>query len=50
VTRFQRFAKLASHELEQGYISMDRLEIVRLDNDPNFPENGVLRLKMGGGK
>ncbi len=50
MTRFQRFGKLAQHELEQGYIAMDRLEVARLDNDPNFPENGVLSLNMGGGK
>lgn len=50
VTRFQRFGKVAQHELEQGYIAMNRLEIARLDNDPNFPENGVLALHMGGGK
>jgi predicted phage baseplate assembly protein len=50
VTQFQRWGKLANHELQQGYIPMDRLEILRLDNDPNFPENGVLRLNMGGGK
>jgi hypothetical protein len=50
VTRFQRFGKVAQHELEQGYIAMDRLEIARLDNDPNFPENGVLAFQMGGGK
>jgi predicted phage baseplate assembly protein len=50
VTRFQRFGKFAQHELEQGYIAMDRLEIARLDNDPNFPENGVLILNMGGAK
>jgi hypothetical protein len=50
VTRFQRFGKPANHELEQGYIATDRLEIVRLDNDPNFRENGVLRLNMGGSK
>jgi hypothetical protein len=48
--RFQRFGKVAQHELEQGYIAMDRLEIARLDNDRNFPENGVLTLNMGGGK
>jgi hypothetical protein len=29
---------------------LHRLEIARLDNDPNFPENGVLRLIMEGGK
>jgi len=50
VTQFQRWGKLANHELQQGYIPMDRLEILRLDNDPNFPENGILRLNMGGGK
>lgn len=50
VTRFQRYGQLANGELQQGYIATDRLEIVRLDNDPNFPENGVLRLNMGGGK
>jgi hypothetical protein len=50
VTRFQRYGELAQGELQQGYIATSRLEIVRLDNDPNFPENGVLRLNMGGGK
>ena len=25
-------------------------EIARLDNDPNFPERGVFRLTLGGGK
>ncbi len=47
---FKRHAKAENHELEQGYISMGRLEIARLDNDPSFPENGVLRLNMMGGK
>jgi hypothetical protein len=50
VKQFQRWGKLANHELQKGYIPVDRLEILRLDNDPNFPENGVLRLNMGGGK
>jgi hypothetical protein len=50
VTRFQRWGKVPANELQQGYIAMGRLEILRLDNDPNFPENGALRLNMGGGK
>jgi hypothetical protein len=50
VTQFQRWGKLPNHELQQGYIAMERLEVLRLDNDPNFPENGDLRLNMGGGK
>jgi hypothetical protein len=36
--------------LDQSYVSMGRLEVVRLDNDPSLPENGVLRLNMLGGK
>lgn len=36
--------------LDQSYVSIGRLEIVRLDNDPSLPENGVLRLNMLGGK
>ena len=28
---------------------MGRLEVARLDNDPNFPERGVLELSYGGG-
>jgi hypothetical protein len=29
---------------------MGSWEIARLDNDPNFLENGVLRITTGGGK
>jgi hypothetical protein len=47
---FQRFGKLPNNELEQGYVPIGRLEVIRLDNDPNFQENGVLRLNMLGGK
>jgi len=36
--------------LNRGYIKIARLEILRDDNDPNFPENGTLRLVMRGGK
>ncbi len=50
VSTFQRFGKLANHELQQGYIPAGRLEVIRLDNDPNFPENGELNLNMDGGK
>ena len=50
VTQFHRWGKLPANELQQGYIATDRLEILRLDNDPNFPENGALRLNIGGGK
>ena len=50
VATFQRYGKIANNELQQGYIPAGRLEILRLDNDPNFPENGSLTLNMDGGK
>ena len=36
-------------EIEQGMISPGQLEIVRLDNDPNAPENGKIEFFMEGG-
>ena len=50
VTVFKKFGIIANYELEMGYISMGRLEVARLDNDLNFPENGAFRLVMRGGK
>jgi len=50
VVLFKRLGKAENHELDKGYIPMGRLEIACLDNAPNFPENGVLRLNMMGGK
>jgi hypothetical protein len=29
---------------------MNRLEIARLENDPNFAERGIFTLKLGGGR
>jgi len=49
-TVFQRLLAPDEDPLETGRIEMGRLEIARLDNDPNFPENGVLRLQLEGGK
>ena len=50
VTTFGRFGHAPDGELEQGYIPAGRLEVLRLENDPNFPERGVLELDMRGGK
>jgi len=50
VTKFHRLGAPDGRPLEDGYIELGRLEIARLDNDPNFPERGVLRLTLGGGK
>jgi hypothetical protein len=35
--------------LDAGKLVLSRLEIARLDNDPNYPDHGVLKLRMGGG-
>jgi predicted phage baseplate assembly protein len=49
VTRFQRWGKLANKELDNAVLTPGEFEIVRLDNDRNFPENGKLEFTMGGG-
>ncbi len=50
VTLFQRHGTPDPVPLALGRLTLSRLEIARLDNDRNFPERGVFRLKMGGGK
>jgi len=50
VTRFQRAGQDDPKPLADGFMSVGRLEIARLDNDPDFPEHGVLRLQLHGGK
>lgn len=47
--RFCRWGQPDGSELEEGMISFERLEIARLDNDPNFPENGKIEFIMEGG-
>lgn len=47
--RFQRWGEKARGELEQGLVDIGRLEIARLDNDPNAPENGRIVFHMEGG-
>ena len=47
--RFQRQGRLANHELENGFIPAAPLEILRLDNDANFPERGLLEFDLHGG-
>ncbi len=49
VLRLQRWGRAASGELGKGWLAAAPLEVLRLDNDPNFPENGRLRLQMKGG-
>ncbi len=47
--RFQRYARPAEQELERGVLAVSEYEILRLDNDPNFPENGVIDFTVKGG-
>ncbi|KPC52479.1 putative baseplate assembly protein [Amantichitinum ursilacus] len=49
VVKFQRWGKVAAGEIASGQIVIEPLEVLRLDNDPNFPENGRLTLDMRGG-
>ena len=49
-TTFQRRGRPDAAALGKGRLEMARLEIARLDNDPDFPERGVFRVKMEGGK
>jgi predicted phage baseplate assembly protein len=50
ITTFQRQGVPSAAALHAGRLALDRLEIARCDNDPNFPEHGVFRLDLGGGK
>ena len=58
VTRFSRQRDpdglpdrdVTKRNVDQGFIAADRLEVLRLDNDPSLPEFGVLKLVMRGGK
>lgn len=47
--KFQRWGESAHDEIADGMISMDRLEIARLDNNPSAPENGKIEFTMEGG-
>jgi hypothetical protein len=49
ITRFQGWGKAANQELDNGVLTPNRLEVIQLDNDPNFAENGKLEFVMQGG-
>jgi hypothetical protein len=50
VDRFARLIDPTPATEENGLISIDRLEIARLDNNPNFPDRGRLAVTAGGGR
>lgn len=48
--RFNRLGRQPQSEIANGLIRPRELEVLRLDDDPSFPENGRLSLLMGGGR
>jgi hypothetical protein len=50
ITTFERQGLPETSGLTNGFVAMNRLEIARLENDPNFPERGIFRLDLGGGR
>ncbi|MBI2877059.1 MAG: putative baseplate assembly protein [Candidatus Tectomicrobia bacterium] len=48
ITKFQRQGIPSQEALDAGKLELGRLEIARLDNDPNFPERGVFNLILKG--
>jgi hypothetical protein len=49
VDRFQRYGEEPHGEIDQGFVPLYRLEIARLDNDPNAQEQGRLAFSLRGG-
>src|SRR5262249_8878517 len=50
ISKFQRQGTDSDVGLKAEKLELARLEIARCDNDPNFPERGVFRLTLDGGK
>jgi predicted phage baseplate assembly protein len=50
ITKFQRQGAESDAALKAGKLDMARLEIARLENDPSFPERGVIKFEMKGGR
>jgi predicted phage baseplate assembly protein len=50
ITTFQRLGQPDAEPLQTGQLQLGRLEIAQLNNDANFPERGVCRLIVRGGK
>jgi hypothetical protein len=50
ITKLMRQGDNNNDAVDTGQLSLGRLEIARLDNDPNYPDHGVFTLIMKGGK
>ena len=48
--KFERRDRPGGHGLSTGRLDFERLEIARLDNDPDFPARGTFQVTMRGGK
>jgi hypothetical protein len=51
VLTFARLGRIVEDEenKDTGFIKIKKNEIIRLDNDPNFPENGKIDFVIEGG-
>jgi hypothetical protein len=50
VKKLERLYEGPNGEIEKGVLTLGPLEVARLDNDPNYPENGRLTLDVRGGR
>lgn len=48
ITKLERYKEGPNGELENGVLPLGPREISRLDNDPNFPENGKIEFELRG--
>ena len=50
VIKLERLGEGDHGELNDGILKLGPLEVPQLDNDPNFPERGTLKITMRGGR
>ena len=50
ITTFRRLGAGDVPGVDSGQLTFGRTEIARLNNDPNFPDRGVLRITLVGGQ
>jgi hypothetical protein len=50
VSKLERYRQPDETALETGVLTLAAFEVARLDNDPDFPEHGIIRLELRGGR
>jgi hypothetical protein len=50
VTGLERHNEPSTRALEEGVLALGPFEVARLDNDPLYPEHGLLQLDVRGGR